>query len=111
MRCWHAANGPLKNQARSRKTGANLRPWRSRGGHDSGGPSLMRALAGARPSARVVDGEENGKIGALYAIRARKVGKRVPKPIHKEAAKRFANAGERAGETRDPWICARDAAV
>src|SRR5207244_9177466 len=27
------------------------------------------------------------------------------------AAKRFANAGERAGETRDPWIWARDAAV
>src|SRR5437762_10490151 len=78
---------------------------------DIGGRSLMRALAGLRSFARFLEREGNGKIGALSAIRAPKVGKSLPKPIHMAAAKRFANAGERAGETRDPWIWARDAAV
>jgi integrase/recombinase XerC len=39
------------------------------------------------------------------------VAKSLPKPIHIEAAKRFADADERAGETRESWILARDAAV
>ena len=47
----------------------------------------------------------------MSAIRAPKVGKSLPKPIQMAAAKRFADADERAGEARDPWIWARDAAV
>jgi integrase/recombinase XerC len=76
-----------------------------------GGRSLMRALAGLRSFGRFLEREGNGKVGALSAIRAPKVGKSLPKPIHMAAAKRFADADERAGETRDPWIWARDAAV
>jgi integrase/recombinase XerC len=79
--------------------------------HDIGGRSLMRALAGLRSFARFLEQEGKGKVGALSAIRAPKVGKSLPKPIHMTAAKRFADADERAGETRDPWIWARDAAV
>jgi integrase/recombinase XerC len=79
--------------------------------HDIGGRSLMRALAGLRSFARFLEQEGKGKVGALSAIRAPKVGKSLPKPIHMAAAKRFADADERAGETRDPWIWARDAAV
>ena len=82
-----------------------------RRGHDIGGRSLMRALAGLRSFGRFLEREGNGKVGALSAIRAPKVGKSLPKPIHMAAAKRFADADERAGETRDPWIWARDAAV
>ena len=78
---------------------------------DIGGRSLMRALAGLRSFGRFLEREGNGKVGALSAIRAPKVGKSLPKPIHMAAAKRFADADERAGETRDPWIWARDAAV
>jgi integrase/recombinase XerC len=78
---------------------------------DIGGRSLMRALAGLRSFARYLEREGKGKVGALSAIRAPKVGKSLPKPIHVAAAKRFADADERAGETRDPWILARDAAV
>jgi integrase/recombinase XerC len=78
---------------------------------DIGGRSLMRALAGLRSFARFLEQEGNGKVGALSAIRAPKVGKSLPKPIQMAAAKRLADAGERAGETRDPWIWARDAAV
>ncbi|MGD0848938.1 tyrosine recombinase XerC [Bradyrhizobium sp.] len=82
-----------------------------RRGHEIGSRSLMRALAGLRSFGRFIEREGVGKVGALSAIRAPKVGKSLPKPIHMAAAKRFADADERAGETRDPWIWARDAAV
>ena len=75
------------------------------------GRSLMRALAGLRSFGRFLEREGKGKVGALSAIRAPKVGKSLPKPIQMAAAKRFADADERAGEDRDPWILARDAAV
>lgn len=78
---------------------------------DIGGRSLMRALAGLRSFGRFLEREGKGKVGALSAIRAPKVGKSLPKPIHAAAARRFADADERAGDTRDPWIWARDAAV
>ena len=78
---------------------------------DIGGRSLMRALAGLRSFGRFLEREGKGKVGALSAIRAPKVGKSLPKPIQMAAAKRFADADERAGEDRDPWIWARDAAV
>jgi integrase/recombinase XerC len=78
---------------------------------DIGGRSLMRALAGLRSFGRFLEREGMGKVGALSAIRAPKIGKSLPKPIPMAAAKRFADADERAGETRDPWIWARDAAV
>jgi integrase/recombinase XerC len=82
-----------------------------RRGDDIGGRSLMRALAGLRSFGRFLEREGRGKVGALSAIRAPKVGKSLPKPVPIVAAKRFADATERAGEARDPWIWARDAAV
>src|SRR5258705_692095 len=78
---------------------------------DIAGRSLMRALAGLRSFGRFLEREGKGKVGVLSAIRAPKVGKSLPKPIQMAAAKRLADADERAGETRDPWIWARDAAV
>jgi integrase/recombinase XerC len=83
----------------------------SRRADDIGGRSLMRALAGVRSFGRFLEQEGKGKVGALSAIRAPKVGKSLPKPIQMAAAKRFTEADERAGENRDPWIWARDAAV
>ncbi|THD63366.1 MAG: tyrosine recombinase XerC [Bradyrhizobium sp.] len=78
---------------------------------DIGSRSLMRTLAGLRSFGRFLEQEGEGKVGALSAIRAPKVGKSLPKPLPMAAAKRLADADERAGETRDPWIWARDAAV
>src|SRR4030088_1369456 len=78
---------------------------------DIGGRSLMRALAGLRSFGRFLEREGQGSVGALSAIRAPKVGKSLPKPIQMAAAKRLTDADERAGETREPWIWARDAAV
>src|SRR6202040_1678671 len=79
--------------------------------HDIGGRSLMRSLAGLRSFGRFLEREGKGKVGALSAIRAPKVGKSLPKPVPMAEAKRFTDADERAGEERDPWILARDAAV
>jgi integrase/recombinase XerC len=78
---------------------------------DIGSRSLMRALAGLRSFGRFLEREGRGKVGALSAVRAPKVGKSLPKPVSIVAAKRLADADERAGETRAPWTWARDAAV
>jgi integrase/recombinase XerC len=78
---------------------------------DIAGRSLMRALAGLRSFGRFLEREGKGKVGALSAIRAPKIGRSLPKPLPMASAKRLADADERAGETRDTWILVRDAAV
>lgn len=78
---------------------------------DVGGRSLMRALAGLRSFGRFLEREGKGKVGALSAIRAPKIGKSLPKPIQMASARQMTDADIRAGENRDPWIWARDAAV
>jgi integrase/recombinase XerC len=78
---------------------------------DIAGRSLMRTLAGLRSFGRFLEREGKGKVGALSAIRAPKVGKTLPKPLPIAAAKRLADADERAGESRETWVLARDAAV
>ena len=52
-----------------------------------GSRSLMRALAGLRSFGRFLEREGKGKVGALSAIRAPKVGKSLPKPLPMAAAK------------------------
>ena len=75
------------------------------------GRSLMRALAGVRSFARFLERNGKGRLAALAAVRAPKVPKTLPKPLPVAAAKRVADADVRAGEAREPWILARDAAV
>jgi integrase/recombinase XerC len=76
-----------------------------------GGRSLMRGLAGARSFARFLERQGIGKVGALSAIRAPKIQRSLPKPIAVTPAKRLTDTGLRAGEDREPWVLARDAAV
>ena len=71
----------------------------------------MRTLAGARSFVRFLERNRNGTVAALAAVRAPKVSKTLPKPLAIAAAKRIADTGLRAGEAREPWILARDAAV
>jgi integrase/recombinase XerC len=73
--------------------------------------SLMRMLAGARSFARFLERNGKGKVGALSAVRTPKLAKTLPKPLAIAAAKRIADTDLRAGEEREPWILARDAAV
>jgi integrase/recombinase XerC len=82
-----------------------------RRGDGIGGRSLMRALAGARSFARFLERQGKGKVGALSAIRAPKVQKTLPKPLAVAPAKRLTDTGLWAGEDREPWVLARDAAV
>ena len=76
-----------------------------------GGRSLMRGLAGARSFARFLERDGNGKVAALAAVRAPKIERTLPKPLSVAAAKRVPDADVRAGEEREPWVLARDAAV
>ena len=91
---------------------ADVRAFMAARRHDGiGGRSLMRSLAGARSFARFL--ERNGKatVTALAAVRAPKVPRTLPKPLAVPAAKRLLDPELRAGEEREPWIFARDAAV
>ena len=83
----------------------------ARRGDGIGSRSLMRTLAGARSFARFLERTGKGRIGALAAVRAPKLAKTLPKPIAISAAKRITETDLRAGEEREPWILARDAAV
>src|SRR5262249_6248117 len=73
--------------------------------------SLMRALAATRSFARFLEHNGKGKVGALSAVRSPKIPRTLPKPLGVAAAKRLTAADVRAGEEREPWILARDAAV
>ena len=73
--------------------------------------SLMRALAAVRSFARFLERNGRGKVGALAAVRSPKIPRTLPKPLGVAAAKRLTDAELRAGEEREPWILARDAAV
>ena len=77
----------------------------------AGSRSLMRVLAGVRSFARFLERNGKGKVGALAAVRAPKVAKTLPKPLHIAAARQVADVDVRAGDDREPWILARDAAV
>jgi integrase/recombinase XerC len=73
--------------------------------------SLMRVMAGTRSFARFLEHNGKGKVGALAAVRAPKIGKTLPKPLAIAAAKRISDTDLRDGEAREPWVIARDAAV
>src|SRR5436190_1225464 len=76
-----------------------------------GGRSLMRSLAGVRSFARFLEKNGKGKVGALAAVRTPRIAKTLPKPLAIAAAKRVTDTESRAGEDRELWILARDAAV
>ena len=76
-----------------------------------GSRSLMRALAGVRGFARFLERNGKGKVGALAAVRAPKIGKTLPRPLSVAAARGVTDPGLAAGDEREPWLAARDAAV
>jgi integrase/recombinase XerC len=77
----------------------------------AGGRSLMRSLAGMRSFARFLERQGNGRLGALAAVRAPRTPRPLPRPLEIKPARRLADASLRAGEEREPWVLARDAAV
>jgi integrase/recombinase XerC len=77
----------------------------------SGNRSLMRTLAGCRSFARFLERNGKGKVAALTAVSTPKLPRTLPKPLPASAAVQVTDPGMREGETRAPWIIARDATV
>jgi integrase/recombinase XerC len=76
-----------------------------------GSRSLMRALAGLRAFGRFLERSGKGKLGALAAVRGPRIGKTLPRPLPVAAATSMTDPALAAGDGRDAWIHARDAAV
>jgi len=107
----HLGGAPGLKQL-ARLTPADVRAFlaaRRSGG--AGNRTLMRGLAGARSFARFLERNGKGKVGALSAVRTPKLPRSLPKPLAIIDAKRMADIELRAGEAREPWVIARDAAV
>lgn len=73
--------------------------------------SIMRQLAGLRSFARYLEREGHGHASAFKAVKGPRIRKGLPRPLAPQDARATAATATRAGETREPWILARDAAV
>jgi integrase/recombinase XerC len=73
--------------------------------------SLLRMMAGVRSFARHLERTRRIEIPALFAARAPKVARSLPKPLPAEAARRLTALEGSEGAEAEPWILARDAAV
>jgi integrase/recombinase XerC len=73
--------------------------------------SLARSLAGVRSFVRFLELQGHGQVGALTAVRTPRASRPLPKPLGVAPAKRLTDASLRAGEARETWVLARDAAV
>ncbi len=104
--------GPPSLKELAALTPADVRAFlAARRAENIGSRSLMRTLAGIRAFARFLERSGKGKVGALAAVRAPKIGKTLPRPLAADAARRMADPASAAGDGREPWIHARDAAV
>ena len=83
----------------------------ARRGAGIGSRSLMRTLAGTRAFARFLERHGKGKVGALAAVRAPKIGKTLPRPLTIAGARAVTDPDLPAGDGHEPWVHARDAAV
>ncbi|MDE3176885.1 MAG: tyrosine recombinase XerC [Pseudomonadota bacterium] len=73
--------------------------------------SLQRALSALRGLAKYMERIGAGRASAFSAIRSPKAGRRLPRPLRADDARAVADVETRAGDIRDPWVLARDAAV
>ena len=104
--------GPPSLKSLAKLTPADVRAFMAaRRADGAGNRTLMRSLAGARSFARFLERNGKGKVGALAAIRAPKLGRTLPKPLTSATAKQMTDVDLRSGEDRETWILARDAAV
>ena len=107
----HLGGAPSLKQL-AKLTPADVRAFMAaRRSTGAGNRTLMRGLAGTRSFARFLERNGKGKVGALAAVRTPKLPRSLPKPLAIKDAKRMADAELCAGETREKWIIARDAAV
>jgi integrase/recombinase XerC len=81
------------------------------GGEGVGSRTLMRQLAALRSFARFADRQNLFHAPAFKAMRGPRLQKTLPRPLSPDAARAVTNTDSRAGEDREEWIIARDAAV
>ena len=107
----HLGGAPTLKQL-ARLVPADVRAFMAaRRSDGSGNRSLMRTLAGCRSFARFLERNGKGKVAALTAVSTPKLPRTLPKPLAASAAVQITDPEMREGETRAPWIIARDAAV
>ncbi len=75
------------------------------------GRSIVRGLAAIRSFARHLERNGKGKAAPFSAVRSPKVARSLPKPLTAQAAISVTDVASRAGDLREAWILARDAAV
>ncbi|QGM45536.1 tyrosine recombinase XerC [Methylocystis heyeri] len=73
--------------------------------------SLLRALAAIRSFLRFLEKKGLAKTDLFGAVRAPKRPHSLPKALTVDDARDLVDPGTRAGEAREPWILARDAAA
>jgi integrase/recombinase XerC len=73
--------------------------------------SLLRALAAIRNFLRFLEKKGLAKTDLFGAVRAPKKPHSLPKALTVRDARDLIDPAQRAGEARDPWVIARDAAV
>jgi integrase/recombinase XerC len=73
--------------------------------------SLLRALAAIRSFMRALEKKGLAKTDLFAAVRGPKRPHHLPKALNVEDARDLIDPQSRAGEAREPWILARDAAV
>lgn len=73
--------------------------------------SLLRALAAVRSFLRFLEKKGLAKTCVFGAVRSPKRPHSLPKALSVEDARDLVDKNSRAGEAREPWILARDAAV
>jgi len=73
--------------------------------------SLLRALASTRSFVRHLEKKGLGRTDVFAAVRPPKRPHHLPKALGVADAKDLIDPQTRAGETREPWIIARDCAV
>jgi len=73
--------------------------------------SLLRALAAVRSFLRFLEKKRLARTDLFAAVRAPKRPHRLPKALTIADARDLVDQESRAGEAREPWVLARDAAV
>jgi integrase/recombinase XerC len=73
--------------------------------------SLLRALAAVRSLMRFLEKRNLAKTDVFAAVRAPKRPHAIPKALAVADARELVDPATRAGEAREPWIIARDAAA
>jgi integrase/recombinase XerC len=77
----------------------------------TGNRTLMRQLAALRSLARFCERADLASASAIVNARGPRLARTLPRPLSAPDARALTDTETRAGDSRDPWILARDAAV